>query len=291
MRQLVQGISAYAREIQPGFIVIPQNGGEILTVNGEPTGTPATDYISAIDGVGREDLFYGYDNDNTPTSTVDREYLIPWMDLAWNQGLTVLVTDYCSTHSNMDDSYDLSQNKGYVSFAANDRELRYIPDYPITPYNENAGNINTLGDAKNFLYLLNPESYNSKTEFIADLENTNYDLIIMDLDFNGVALTTTELIPLKTKLNGGKRLLIAYMSIGEAEDYRYYWKSSWSTSPPAWLAQADPNWQGNYWVKYWDPNWQQIIYGNDQSYLKKIIDAGFNGVYLDIIDAFEHFEN
>ena len=35
----------------------------------------------------------------------------------------------------------------------------------------------------------------------------------------------------------------------------------------------------------------QIIYGNNNSYLEKILDAGFDGVYLDIIDAFEYFEN
>ena len=44
-------------------------------------------------------------------------------------------------------------------------------------------------------------------------------------------------------------------------------------------------------VKYWDPEWQKIIYGNDASYAKKLIDAGFNGAYLDIIDAFSYFEN
>ncbi|HEX3045063.1 MAG TPA: endo alpha-1,4 polygalactosaminidase [Bacillota bacterium] len=291
MRQFVQGISDYARGIQTGFIVIPQNGGEILTVDGDPTGTPVAEYISAIDGVGREDLFYGYDNDDTPTSTADRNYLIPWMDLARSQGLTVLVTDYCSTPGNMDDSYTQNHAKGYLSFAADDRELRDIPGYPATPHEVNTANINTLSDAKNFLYLLNPENYNSTAEFIAALDNTNYDLIILDLDFNGNALTATDLTSLKTKLNGGKRLLIAYMSIGEAEDYRYYWNHDWGTSPPAWIDQEDPNWTGNYWVRYWDPDWQQIIYGNDQSYLKKIIDAGFDGVYLDIIDAFEHFEN
>jgi len=44
-------------------------------------------------------------------------------------------------------------------------------------------------------------------------------------------------------------------------------------------------------VQYWDTEWQEIIYGNSESYLKKIIDAGFDGVYLDIIDAFEYFED
>jgi len=80
------------------------------------------------------------------------------------------------------------------------------------------------------------------------------------------------------------------MSIGEAEDYRYYWKAEWKTNPPSWLAEENPNWPGNYKVRYWNEDWQNIIYGNNDSYLRKILDAGFDGVYLDIIDAFEYFE-
>lgn len=38
------------------------------------------------------------------------------------------------------------------------------------------------------------------------------------------------------------------------------------------------------------PQWQQIINGNDQSYAKMILNAGFVGVYLDLIDAFEYYE-
>ena len=95
---------------------------------------------------------------------------------------------------------------------------------------------------------------------------------------------------LKTKNNGGKRLVISYMSIGEAEDYRYYWKSGWDINPPVWLADENPYWLGNYKVRYWIKEWQDIIFGSESSYLKKIIDAGFDGVYLDIIDAFEYFE-
>jgi len=43
-------------------------------------------------------------------------------------------------------------------------------------------------------------------------------------------------------------------------------------------------------VKYWNQEWQGIIYKNYDSYLDKITAAGFDGVYLDIIDAFEYFE-
>ena len=44
-------------------------------------------------------------------------------------------------------------------------------------------------------------------------------------------------------------------------------------------------------MAYWQPEWKDIIYGNDDSYLKKILDAGFDGVYLDIIDAYERYEH
>ena len=69
-----------------------------------------------------------------------------------------------------------------------------------------------------------------------------------------------------------------------------YWDSGWEITPPAWLAEENPYWPSNYKVRYWQQGWQDIIFGNDSSYLKKILDAGFDGVYLDIIDAFEYFE-
>jgi len=59
---------------------------------------------------------------------------------------------------------------------------------------------------------------------------------------------------------------------------------------PSFLHSENPNWEGNFYVHYWDEEWQKIICGNDDSYLKKILDAGFDGVYLDLIDAFEYFE-
>src|SRR5690348_854232 len=70
MREFVQEISAYSKDQKSSFLIIPQNGQEILTVNSEPDGALATAYVNAIDAVGREDLFYGYTSDDmaTPTS-------------------------------------------------------------------------------------------------------------------------------------------------------------------------------------------------------------------------------
>jgi cysteinyl-tRNA synthetase len=60
--------------------------------------------------------------------------------------------------------------------------------------------------------------------------------------------------------------------------------------PPDWLDKENPNWKGNFKVRYWHKDWQDIILNKHNGYLQKIIQAGFNGVYLDIIDAFEYYE-
>ncbi len=291
MRNFVQSISTYAKESKSDFIIIPQNGHELLTENGEATGIPVTKYLDAIEGVGRENLFYGYDGDDVPTPDSEREDMLAFMDLAENNGVEVLVTNYCSTQSYVDDSYSQSFARGYISFAADYRELDNIPAYPPNPYNVNSLNIISLAESMNFLYLINPVLFSDKNTFIDVIKDTDYDIVITDLFYSVTeALTASEIASLKVKANGSARLLISYISIGEAENYRYYWKSEWETNPPSWLAEENPDWPGDYKVRYWDKNWQNIIYGNDDSYLKKILDAGFDGVYLDIIDAFEYFE-
>ena len=292
MRDFVQSISEFSKDINSDFIVISQNGHELITENGEGTGVPVINYLNAIDGIGREDLFYGYDEDNKATSESEKDYMEAFMAIAESNDVEVLVTDYCWTHSYMDDSYNQNAERNYISFAVDHRELDNIPLYPVTPFNVNSSNITSLSEAKNFLYLLNTDSYNSKEAYLNAIQNTDYDLIIIDLFFLGeYELNSSDIESLKVKLNGGTRLVIAYMSIGEAEDYRYYWDESWETESPSWLAEENPYWPGNYKVRYWDDTWQSLIYGNNDSYLKKILDSGFDGVYLDIIDAFEYFES
>lgn len=292
MRDFVQVISEYSKNINPNFIIIPQNGHELLTENGDGSGSPDIDYISSIDGIGREDLFYGYSDDDIATPLSERNYMEAFMNIAVNNGIKVLVTDYCSTESFMDNSYILNEDKGFISITADSRELDNIPSYPAFPHNVNDLNITSLSEAKNFLYLLNSDLFNTKESYLNAIQDTNYDVIIIDLFYFGeFELTYNDIESLKVKSDGGTRLVISYMSIGEAEDYRYYWKEEWQNNSPSWLSAVNPNWPGNYKVKYWDKNWQSIIYGNNDSYLKKILDAGFDGVYLDIIDAYEYFED
>lgn len=291
MREFVIGISSYSKAINPNFKIIPQNGIELVSSDGENNLQPHTAYLNAIDANGQEDLFYGYNNDNEATPSATISYLIGLLDLSKNANKTILVTDYCSTPSKMDNSYLQNSTSGYVSFSANQRELNNIPNYPTVIHQENNAVITSMTQVKNFLYLINPSNFSSKNSFITAITATNYDLILMDLYFSdGTPFSESEITQLKNKANGGKRLVISYMSIGEAEDYRYYWQPNWNSTKPVWLDAENPDWPGNFKVKYWNPDWQNIIYGNESSYLKKILNAGFDGVYLDIIDAFEYYE-
>ncbi|WP_148224076.1 hypothetical protein [Sediminispirochaeta smaragdinae] len=157
------------------------------------------------------------------------------MDIAEANDVEVLTTDYCWDTSKMDDSYSKNAAKGYISFAAEQRELDAIPIYPSDPYNMNESSIINLSNAKNFLYLINPSDNESDfpntATFLSVLQASNYDVLLIDLFFDGTEeseLSASEVAALRAKANGGSRIVLAYMSIGEAEDYRYYWKSSWN---------------------------------------------------------------
>jgi cysteinyl-tRNA synthetase len=290
MRDFVIGISQYAKNSNPDFAVIPQNGIELVSETSDEGSPLSTDYLNAIDAHGQESLFYGYNNDDEATPVNETEWLLAFLDRSMAEGNKILVTDYCSSQNNMANSYVVNHAAGYVSFAADQRALNNIPNYPYA--GANANTISSISETQNFLYLINPENFATKQDLINAVTATNYDVVIMDLFSNeNEPYTAVEVDQLRQKANGGSRIVVCYMSIGEAEDYRYYWQSSWSNTPPSWLSEENPDWEGNYKVKYWDADWQSIIYGNQNAYLDKILAAGFDGVYLDIIDAFEYFEN
>lgn len=290
MRTLVQEIAAYAKAGAPGFVVIPQNGQELLTTDGDPEGPLATEYLRAIDGQGREDLFYGYDRDNVATPEEETDWMAGFLDRAVGAGVTVLVTDYCSSPSLMDDSYQRNDARGYVGFAAPSRELDTVPSYPANPVGANARDITSLGEAENFLYLLNPDRFASREEYLSALDDTDYDALIIDAFHEESMLSPGEVERLQSKPGDGRRLVVSYLSIGEAEEYRYYWRESWYESPPPFLEEENRDWPGNYLVRYWEPEWKAILFGSSSAYLDRILSAGFDGVYLDIIDAFERWE-
>jgi cysteinyl-tRNA synthetase len=84
------------------------------------------------------------------------------------------------------------------------------------------------------------------------------------------------------------KLCIAYLNIGQAEDYRTYWHDDWQAptaagpGSPAFLLATDPDgWVGNYPVAFWKPEWQAALFGSPDALLDQIVADGFDGAYLD----------
>jgi cysteinyl-tRNA synthetase len=129
----------------------------------------------------------------------------------------------------------------------------------------------------NFAYVINGAS-------IEELRRSDFDLLIIDYSFDGSQQNAYSAAQISSLKEAG-HTPIAYLSIGEAEDYRFYWNNDWYRNPPDWLGPENPNWEGNYKVKYWYTEWENII----KEYITRIIAQSFDGVYLDVVDAFYYW--
>jgi cysteinyl-tRNA synthetase len=125
------------------------------------------------------------------------------------------------------------------------------------------------------------------------IANSIYDLVVIDHargeDRKEIDLTKEEVAELQRKPDGSRRQVIAYFSIGESEDYRYYWKKEWDTKRPSWMGKENKDWKHNFVVQYWNTEWHKILFGSPDAFLDRIIAAGFDGVYLDRVDAYYFF--
>jgi len=125
-----------------------------------------------------------------------------------------------------------------------------------------------------------PFHYQLQGASFEDLLNLNAKYLVIDI--NDAQLTLAEINELKKS-----SVVLSYLSIGEAENYRDYWQEDWKVGSPPFIDEENPQWEGNYKVKYWDPEWQEIILTK----VKEIKAQGYDGVYLDIIDAYGYYEN
>lgn len=104
-----------------------------------------------------------------------------------------------------------------------------------------------------------------------EIIQTKFDLVDIDPD----EFTTEEILEIK---ESGK-IVIAYISIGEAEEYRYYWDPNAS-----YLLEENPGWKENWYVDFSSKEWQGLII-ND--YIPLIKERGFDGLYLDTIETYQ----
>ena len=148
-----------------------------------------------------------------------------------------------------------------------------------------------IGNARDQLKEARSWGYQLQNVTASALAGTDFDLLVVDAGSGDGAwgLSPAEIKRLKAKPDGARRLVVAYMNIGEAEDYRYYWKKAWAKKPPQWMGSENCRWKGDHRVRHWEREWHDILFGSPKSYLGRLIDAGYDGVYLDRVDIYYHW--
>ncbi len=153
---------------------------------------------------------------------------------------------------------------------------------------------------------------------VNEIVNSRYDLVVIEptvtCNYEFAARDMVSRIKASKASDGvHRKLVIAYIDIGEAEEWRWYWdghttyeekglcKNSYVNAIQTWapfVVACDPDgWAGNYPVAFWDKDWKDIvIHGTSlgshlnlyfDSMLDEVIQDGFDGVYLDWVEAWE----
>lgn len=297
MRQFIQNIARYGRQYKRGFIVIVKDANGLLQSVVDPDQlimAPSSVFIEALDGVLQPALSYGKAEYGEPTDEKEQEEMMESLKIAKETGLEVLTVDYVSKPADVDKAFQFSKRNGFIPYAAPGRGIKnnHIANWPPRPTNENSHNITHLSMVKNFLYISDSSRMGSREEFAMKIHNTNFDMIITDVfHHRDQALTRHNVETMQHKKLGSRRPVLAKMNIGFADVGGYYWQDGWREGNPSWIYEPAPMSVDQHMVQYWNPAWQQIIYGNENSYLYGIIRQGFDGVVIEGAHVHELFEN
>ena len=215
---------------------------------------------------------------------------------------------------------DITKNAGYlVPFAGG----RFKPtgDAEVV-----AQAIKDHGTEWDFFWVANGYNQNEgRKAYIEGLATSEWDVFYIDADFDMNSLTKEEVEKLKWKPQGGRRQVIAYLSIGTTELYRWFVdpvmvnpstnsflrgtvengvfiparERFWDVGIPNWMLW--PAYSGQYSDEstplWWHPEWRDIIvrggsqyknpkykksqFPDGRSSIDRLVDVGFDGVYLD----------
>jgi hypothetical protein len=102
MVSFVEALASYARAQKPGFLIVPQNGSQLVLDAG---------YVAAVDGIGAEDTWTVGDR---VQQAYQPDHVTGWLDLFRDAGKVVLTIDYPRNVTKVDDFYSRSEARGYV---------------------------------------------------------------------------------------------------------------------------------------------------------------------------------
>lgn len=129
---------------------------------------------------------------------------------------------------------------------------------------------------------------------IERLLESRYDLLVLEPTRSVRGAESFDARGMVARLESAGKLCLAYVNVGQAEDYRTYWRDYWQApaadarGSPDYLVTVDPDgWEGNYPVAFWDPRWKAVLWGSPQALVDQAIADGFDGAYLDWVLGYE----
>ncbi|MBU0671143.1 MAG: endo alpha-1,4 polygalactosaminidase [Patescibacteria group bacterium] len=142
-----------------------------------------------------------------------------------------------------------------------------------------------LGEVDFWAYQLqnadNKKSFNK-------LIDSKFDLIVLEPADIGSKKKLKRLKNSDGSKSGIRKRAAAYVNIGEAEDWRWYWQEDWKIGDPEFILTDDPDgWSGNFPVAFWHEEWKDIIIYEKDSVLNRVLDKGFDGIYMDWVLAYD----
>lgn len=139
--------------------------------------------------------------------------------------------------------------------------------------------IQRLGDSDTNTWLYQLSGYHGGLDPIA---KTSFDYAVIDLARDGGEdyFTADEIAAVK---DSGKTVY-AYFTMGSIETYRPEHSAVAATDL---VLNRWADWPDEYFVKYWDQRWWDLVM---QPRLDQAMTAGFDGVYLDVPNAYEEID-
>ncbi|GAV08546.1 hypothetical protein RvY_18219 [Ramazzottius varieornatus] len=171
------------------------------------------------------------------------------------------------------------QNRAAVGFnndSSVDRQIAHFPFPPATwsPFATPATSWSWANNPQpGFMLQSSNISYNS-------LLNSNQTYYIIEPSTS--PLKREQIADLRTR---GK-IVLARLSIGQADRSLPYWQAQWADRPPEFLDQEDQTRPGHFRVMFWRPQWQRMIL----RYMReRVAPLGFSGLLLDGADSYQYF--
>ncbi|MBK1666134.1 alpha-1,4-polygalactosaminidase [Rhodospirillum rubrum] len=293
MREIISKLAEYGKARDPAFRVLVRGGTMLATQSKRerdlsilkiPPGVPLSQEALLPIGALHRRFARAIDGFVLDRRYCDPNALVTTDEIALlkREGFFFISLEPCADEAQARAAVGAGQKDGVMVATTTEPDGVFAPTAKVPPSRESSGPITSLGQARNLLVGLSTRRFETKDAWVAALDRTNYDLLLIDPFFRNIdPLTAPQVKALKTKAVGARRLVLARLTIGLADDTRYYWKPEWTVGNPPWIVGFVPGEDGVYWINYTHPDWLALV----GAAFAGLMDLGYDGIVLDGVTA------